>query len=731
MSRKTASWTDTFTDKDAASALPADDFTPSNGTSFGLDSFEFETPDGAGIDDAQRLPTTRGLSALPDGLVEPTAAPDDTEMTSDEEGFVLSQEDVGLPKEASIVNLDWLDPTQPQDPDRLPDNDATLDSVSQLEDAWNREEPVDGGQRVPARDLEIARYHEETREKVHSNLPGTVDEDAIREVALRTARRAHFGTSTDKLKVDLVAALGHDAARLKKLVAKLDSEHGLIGTVFVRASAFPGIRNGAWVKEIRRSCRTAHYVITDDATVASKLGMQMVSEVPWAHALAHYKPLLASAGYKVASGDPKEALRAAFLKGPKIAAPKESHLPVAKPVVASEDEAKAALKEAPEQQEAPATPEDKAAGQKHRAALIRLARWVKAELLTPKQARQIRDSGVGPGEMLKQASTILAAAKREGNYEGEGTRVSEDARVARQVSHADLQQKQAAVEGALTTKLQHKIVRAVKAGQLTKEEARRIVAMKKGATETDKILAAVIQHAQAQRVASAKPVEVAHYKGPVQKVAQGSTSAAPKVSSEMARVLKASEASGVAAGEISGLLRWAAQQMTEGLAGKDFDTLLKARFASPVLKATAPLLKEARAKHEGLSGHLYVDASAYASDKGSAGCEKHAAKHRANALKHVLAMSRCGGCVHKNANNVCAVYNKNLVTKLPVVDPAKYQREMIHLANASDAENTAALFNPQEYDLGAGELENVSVPESASPEQVSDILFGDGLDVGD
>lgn len=608
-------WTDAFLGKKGSSTLPSDDFTPSNGTTFGLDSFNFDEPDGAGIADAQRLPTTRGLSGLPDGFVGTPEKEEDYQLTADEDGFILSQDDIGLAKDASVVQLDWLDPTEPQDEERLPNNEKTLDSVSQLEDLWGKD---DNGQLVPNRDLEIAKYHESIEEPVHSSLPGqknASDDQLDRETIFQVMRRAHFGPLPENKKTELLALLG-GSARAKKVLATLDAESGLIGNVYVRASVFPGLRRGEWVKEVRRGCRTARYVITDDQSIAVRLGMQMVSEVPWKEALDYYKPVLAAVGCKVASGDPKKALQQAFLTGPRIPMPKDSHLPVVKPVVASEAEAREALQKVAEGPKV-VTPEENIASQKRKEALVWLARQVKAGAISKSAAQKLYVSKLDSYGLMQAGAKLITAGKKVGSYAGAGS---------------------------------------------NNQSA--------GEREQPKKVAASIR-------------------------------------------------------EVEGLVKWARRQMTEGMAGRELDSLLSNRFALPVLKAASEPLKSIRATHEGLAGHMYVDAGAYASPAGSAGCEQHASKHRANGVKLVLAMPRCESCVFKNADGVCSQYNKKLVSSLPANAP-QMQQEMIRQANATDHENTAALFNPSEFNLTVGEMDDVPLNDSVTTEKLGNVLFGTG-----
>ena len=134
-------WTDNLT---AGSNLPSDEFTFTTGNNYGMDGFQFDEPDNQGPEDGGRLPSTRGLSGLPDGLV--TAYGQDlsfVDLTDDSESglginlsAMLSEEEGSLGRNSSIIDLEWLDPTQGQDPDRLPDNLKKLNSIPQLEEAW-------------------------------------------------------------------------------------------------------------------------------------------------------------------------------------------------------------------------------------------------------------------------------------------------------------------------------------------------------------------------------------------------------------------------------------------------------------------------------------------------------------------------------------------------------------------------------------------------------------------
>lgn len=185
-----------------------------------------------------------------------------------------------------------------------------------------------------------------------------------------------------------------------------------------------------------------------------------------------------------------------------------------------------------------------------------------------------------------------------------------------------------------------------------------------------------------------------------------------------------------AARHIPRVLRFASQQMSEGMIGKDLDYLLTSNFASDVLTAASHDLVRLRDRHEGLAGHLYVDASAYASKSGTTGCDKGALKHRTNGLKFVLAMDRCKGCVFANAEGVCQKYNKPLMHKMPK-EAADLQQRALKAADATDAEVTASLFAPS-FDEGEYALQNDALNsfefESGPQASLDGFSFG-GIDL--
>jgi hypothetical protein len=603
--------------------MPNDELTFTDASTLGLQGFQFDTNLGAGTLDGARLPETKGMSGLPDGFV--TAAEEGLDMrvlTSRNDGLnldaMLSEKEGALPitaaerKEAALQNLDWLDPTQEQDPDRLPENPTNI--KSELEELWTSHR-TDAFSLVPNRDKDIEAYRDSIQEGPRSGLPGqktaTVD---LKDAVFKAIRLSHYGTPMIDIKQGLVDTLGHEAIKTRKAVQLIEKDHGLAGNVFVRASAFPGLKNGKWAKELKKIARTARYVITDDEAIAAHLGMTMVDEVPWGEALEHYSPLLKAANYKIASkGDPKEILRQAFTRGP------------------------VATEVAP----------------------------------TPKPQGQMLSTPRGP-----DASTVVVSADE----------------------HARNQKMRAAHVW---------IARKVKEGKITQQDAQDLFNFSKKAGVQD---VQVLKMASDLVVASVPTVK--EYKGTVQKQIPVKKEITAKADLPVPDT-----------DTQKSLLRWARLRMTEGAVGNKLDSLLNARFSSAALKAVAEPLKAVREAHEGLSGHVYIDADIYASPSGVTGCEKGALKHRAGTLKFVLAMDRCASCA-SNSGGVCQKYNKKLASKVPVANPKVYQQKVIKMANRPVMENDTNSFNPDEFNLHNGALDGVRVAKSPQRELLSGISFG-------
>ena len=458
--------------------------------------------------------------------------------------------------------------------------------------------------------------------------------------------------------------------------------------------------------------------------------MKMVSEVPWSKALSYYSSRLQAAGYKVASsGNPKEDLRRAFRVGPSTQQAMDAIKPVEVRHEASREEAELAIKAPRVAGPTILTPDELSIASKRRSALVQIARWVKEGKLAQPDAIRIHASGAPADDMLRTASSIITAFSNSATYSGEGTRASKEAQLLRARALESLESKAAAVEGWMMDRAKSGLLKAVKSGTLTVDEAKRVSSMSKNASELSMNTAAAVQaSASIRRNVTAKSTTV-DYAGHIQKAAvHMKVGDAPTFDEYTQRIISASNDSGIKVGEITNYLKWARQKMADGEMGSEFTSLLKARFSLPLRKAAKSLLKEIRSTHEGLSGHLYVDAGAYASNTGTTGCESGALKHRSNSIKYVLSMQRCNGCTFVNANGTCSQYNKKLASSPPVDNVKEYQDEVLRLANSSEPEVVASMFNPNEFGLTSDHLDNVHASSGQRVKELGDVLFG-GMEV--
>lgn len=759
-----------------SSRTPDGGYMPTFASNFMLDGFAFSEEYGEGpLVNHKDTTTSRttgmapaarsesGMAKLPDGIV--TA----DQESSDDMGWDVfaggPNSDVGdlseLVKTANhITDLSWLEVVE-QDPDRLPHhhNDAVIQG---LVDAWGTRTRTDGVDLVPN-----VVVPPQPRSPV-ALLPG----DQYREVVASAMRKSAFGAPFENIVAGVAAHLGeamthvHTDPRLQKLAQALRSvkaEHGVVGRVYVRDSAFPGLLTGKWDKEIKKRCASAHYWLTKPgsklAAYQNYLGKKVVTEIPWSEALAHYRPTLEASGRKVASGDPRRALLAALASEPTRVSRETtytSHLAPADRVSIEEAWQVFASAPAPVREVVAKS----AQGITQEQAARHFARWVHAGLIPVKTARHILASGHTPQYKVEYGAWVIEnpalAGLKTGKYSGTGVGVKpldpkavrnsdwakqEGARIAalaqahaqrvadhraaeaeRVLAHmASLSQKsnyqgdgvgasvwagsiQKLGSGEITVSREKalSVVKGwVKAGTLTRDQAAEILSKKASGAET-LVMGSTL-------ILSAKKVA---YEG------QGVGVKAPE-----ARM--ATPTAPPRDPKVTQVLRYARTQMNEGVTGNDLDARMVSRFSQEYLKGAGEQLVQLRRKHEGLAGHLYVDASAYATPMGTAGCDKGAAIHRASPIRSVLQMERCGSC-SQNSGGACQKYKKTLVTAAPVADPAKYQRETIRLANADDSERTALMFanyNPEEFGLQNDSLDSFDYSNLPGNETLSGVKF--------
>jgi hypothetical protein len=744
--------------KKADSTLPQE-LNENWGSNFMMDGFWHDMDYGHGLRDSigkdpVPQPSTSGFAHLPDGVIVSNEGLAELEVP---EG-VVREEDGGMDLEGleivanvnpdldrsntGVVDHSWLADAF-QDPERLP-NAPSYNSVLNLQEAWG--DRTDGIHRVELYDREVTDYEAVTQRKKDDD---PFQADKISHIVRSAMRRSAMGHPIAVILDDARAQAAGARSRIARSLRAVELEHGLVGNVYVRASAYPGLHRGRWSRDLAKAAKRARYLIAqsglDCTSCAEALGLRLITDpaqIDWNAAYAHYAPGLSASGRldrNATIDDKRETLRRAFLVAEK------SPTMYIEPgrVRHSTPSDRVTLEAARQALTGPAVPRAIVSGtsKARRAESLRLVRklgaLVKGRLITLGEAEELARSRAPAMARIRMAETLAARTARS-QYSGGVVR---DSRVA--ISGADF----AADTGkALKHETRAKVASVSEDRERTKMLARfsEIAEVYRGAeTKVRKIAAAVkagrrgaditrlagnlLNENERRLVASILDpilVEAGCFARESAQTYQGPT---------IRQAVAGSPVTVVSPVEARAAVRWAARQLNEGAVGNDLDQLLAHRFSPPVLKAASATLVQIRQKHEGLAGHLYVDASVYASPAGTEGCDAGALRHRTNGIRYLLAMDRCKTCVFKNADETCQKYRKQIVASVPVEDAEAYRRNVLTSHARSDAEETAALFTDSstamsnvvaEFGLHNASLDEVEISDTTAPPALSDIHFG-------
>lgn len=751
--------------KKSESKLPSE-LNENWGVNYFMDGFDFDMDYGKGLQDNPGAnpvpqPSTSGMAQLPDGMVLALAEElavdhqeDEGAMDLEGLGIVASVEtnlDPDVDRtDVGVVDYTWLSNAE-QDPTRLPDKPVD-NGIPELQEAWG--DRTDGIVRIELRERDQIKYEDAFQGPEDDD---TLNREKLASLVRSAMRRSAAGQSLRQIKEEILSPLGPKAAQLINPMKAIMAEHGLVGNVYVRASAYPGLERGKWSKALAKAAKNARYIIAcpgvDCSNCACSMGLKVVDhpdQIDWNDAYEHYAPGLSSTGRldRMATvADKRETLRRAFLaaeKAPRL------HVETAKvmhTMPADRVSAEEARKTVAEYQPAPRevlTNEDS----EHKSAEARLQKklgaFVRANLLTSEESQTLQAWNASVGARLRMAH-VLASRVRTAQYSGG---MSGDARVrisaeefeaagaqsqrhehnARVASVSEDAMRQKLLEGFKRVQAQYSSARKklAKVAQVVAKETKKGSALRKWVDglftdgERDMVRAALdpvlINGGYYDDPDAGKPRD---YQGGVIREAAAQRAQTVISPQEVARTVK-----------------WARQQMSEGFAGEQLDYLIDHRVEPRVKQASSERLFQIRRKHEGLSGHLYVDAAAYATPKGTKGCDDGALKHRTNGLKFVMAMDRCSGCVFKNADGMCQKYNKVLVDQVPAKDAAEYQRQALASHKMSDAEEAASMFsgndvrqaanpNPvEEFGLHNSALDDVDADGDVGFGSLEGIFFG-------
>jgi len=692
---------------------------PTLGGAPGLESFAFSSPV-----DATHVPShlaSAGGLALPTALAAaPSVEAGPTTEFSDRGGDLTNM------MQAAVQDLSWLSDFVP-DPSRLPK--STNDTIiPELEEAWR-----------------------------HASVQTIVPNQVVYQPPRTSTANALGAADNFRLAMRLAAKGRPLAALLEQISASpasvrkaFEADYGLVGNVYLRASAYPKCNTGKWTKSLPR---TAKYLIACDncagcihsqAGHCSVMKKELVTEVPWREAHAHYAPRLASTGHRVATGDLKLSLRAAFLAGPVTVTPTPQH-------TAKQDPAR--MLRTPT-----ATPvlADKAArvrAQQWKQVQGSVAKLARQGLITQNDAHRLALSTEAPVKVLAAARALANQPTKSGKYAGQQTARYMPKRAV--WGSLDLDLHRAKVARAI-----HKLVAA---GQLLQKDATELLAQKCSTQDlvrsaSHRVHRRMLEASTAPTVGAvapkyvgvgtgAQPAKVAahrHVATPhgapeviarwaLQAMSKGLTGDAltaaarakwaakdlKQAEGALASVRKAHES--VTARKYGGqgvgvrgtvatapkpvvaarglnhrVTRWALQEMSKGTTGNALTAAARTKWAAGTLAQTEVALAAARTAHEGAAGHGYVIAAAFASPKGTTGCGAASKMAALRAPPAVLAFGRCNGCV-ANSGGSCQKYRKVLLAAAPVAKQARIA--VIAEANAPQATSNTRGYDANEFNL--------------------------------
>lgn len=632
-------------------------------------------------------------------------------------------------KESALVDFEWLDPSQDQDPSRLP---HTPNSVPELEEAWSFNKPYGNVYASYATDLSDVRYHEAV---ANNEVPKyRLEKSALQSVIATVMRRSAAGLDIDTAIKTALESCGEEMERVAPALRAVRAEHGLAGNVFIRASAYPNYGSGKWKDLIRKSASGARYVIVSKAELEGAVwvkdgrcqitGKRAVLSVPWKQAYEYYVPRLTGTGRKVASSkNYAAALREAFLSHPdKVALETEFPVHITPAERISTKTARQELANYVPVREV----FDPTAGRIAREiprVKARLAQMVTARLLNAAQVESILASGVEPYLMLRKAGELASRSNKKRAFNGSPNNALRPAVGAAMKRLADGAQREQADVARLAAHEEKKARIARNADNLNR--VKKLVASGLRGRE---LISAVNKTIKAADLKAIFPAVKEHFA----KTGALTERVTPEYQGSQFRPAAQRVASvGPIEGKESVVSKWARRTMSEGMAGKDLTAMIEARFTAAALDEAKDALKQARDLHEGGAGFLYVDASAYASQAGIKGCESGALKHATNLIPAVAAMSRCGGCSMSaqidDGTRRCSLYNKTLIgiRDITAKDVVRAKKANIHTADNPDYSHTASLFapvyNPDEFGLRQSTVEGIEIAET---EKLGQILFG-------
>lgn len=527
-----------------------------------------------------------------------------------------------------------------------------------------------------------------------------LDGRKVQRVARLLARKAHSAKGATKRELANLALehLGAEhASVMASVINALDEERGLLGNVYVMASAYPeALRQ--FPASVKKFAKQASYVVGG----TQEWGLMPVPEVPWDEAYGRYAPKLTQLGYTVPNtGNPKSDLRTAFLTGPKA---KEILMPHRQEVLAPADrisleDAKKVVASLPSDRGTVAPMADKTEARKRTQFLAGLKDHVRSGAITETESLILHRSALPVAKLAAALATVLGQTKRSG-YKGAGTYHTLDKQNQRNQMFASLVSQEDI--DALGMKQAHSSVDdALSKGLILPREAAILKDKCKTASVLKRMLTAAIQTAHTRRAIEYTPTAPNPYSGNVM-VAAGTNNHSVEHKAVNAGLAKLASEAGSTVNEVSDYLKSVRRDLAAGFVGSAFD-LRQFNYGTSMRTATAAIVSNLRQTHEGASFFHYVDAEPFATS--TEGCRK-AAKVLASKLPVtaavVLECSKCASCTLRvpkmGSGSLCTAYNKEVVSQVSV--PLNVRKENVQAACSLQSLSVDRSYDPQEVGLG-------------------------------
>lgn len=535
-------------------------------------------------------------TTLPDGVAEP---PLEIEMSREATSELLDHLEKLSPPEQYVRMVDhsWLENVQ-QDPKSLPKN-PHVGMLESLQEAWGTGTHTNGLRIVPNKGP-VRKDWNGFDPGPHSWLP----QDQIRGMVVKASRELHFGKSWEGIETSLKDTLGPAVyAKVASHFKPVSDDYGLAGNVFVRADHFPGILTGKLDKVVRKFAGAQYLLVAPEHKHLQRVGhLKVVTEVPWEEALSHYLPRLRTAGIKVATGaTSKETLRLAFLSRAEKSSPTMLPTYKAPSQQVTLEEAKQRLAAHTPEVETfrdPARVQWEAARAKTAKTLYR---WVREGILARDVAHKLMATSSDAGTILSAAAELIRqSGVRNASYSGAGVGVKEWSGNTSVWEGLDLN----AARVRKAFEVRDRIVRMVNDGQLSRNDANRILSHK---VSPDQLMRLAIRRASSHKPVLDMPSQAVtgEFKGNLQeRVAVVSTQQGIKEDPESQRIARLAKVHGVNTHEIRECVNYTQRMASSGVLGYDLNRALREKFTVPVLKASVGDIRKVRAQYE--SGKEFI-----------------------------------------------------------------------------------------------------------------------------